>query len=275
MIGAFLISPFGDCSQEATSKIKVVTGSTLLTYAVQQVAGDKVEIINLIPPSQHPGNFSAKPGDIEHLAQSRFFFLHGWPGEAYAETVVAAADNPGLIVIKVGVDGNWMIPQVQLDATNKIVDNLCQFDGDNASHYQQSGQAYRQRVQTVEAETREKSIQANVSRVYIISSFRQADFLEWAAFHVTATFTSPESLTPQKIQELVDQGKSDNVTLVVNNLQDCFDAGKGIAEEIGARSINLSNFPGGFANTETWEKAVNYNVDLLLDILSDNFTGGK
>ena len=139
MIGAFLISPFGDCSQEATSKIKVVTGSTLLTYAVQQVAGDKVEIINLIPPSQHPGNFSAKPGDIEHLAQSRFFFLHGWPGEAYAETVVAAADNPGLIVIKVGVDGNWMIPQVQLDATNKIVDNLCQFDGDNASYYQQSG----------------------------------------------------------------------------------------------------------------------------------------
>ena len=99
--------------------------------------------------------------------------------------------------------------------------------------------------------------------------------MEWAAFHVTATFTSPESLTPQKIQELVDQGKSDNVTLVVNNLQDCFDAGKGIAEEIGARSINLSNFPGGFANTETWEKAVNYNVDLLLDILSDNFTGGK
>jgi zinc transport system substrate-binding protein len=114
LIGAFLISPFGGCSQEETSKIKVVTGSTLLTYAVQQVAGDKVEIINLIPPSQHPGNFSAKPGDIEHLAQSRFFFLHGWPGEAYAETVVAAADNPGLIVIKVGVDGNWMIPQVQL-----------------------------------------------------------------------------------------------------------------------------------------------------------------
>jgi zinc transport system substrate-binding protein len=51
---------------------------------------------------------------------------------------------------------------------------------------------------------------------------------------------------------------------VIDNLQDGKDAGRGIAEDIGATQINLSNFPGGFENTETWEKAIDRNVDLLL-----------
>jgi len=56
--------------------------------------------------------------------------------------------------------------------------------------------------------------------------------------------------------------------LVVNNLQDGQDAGKAVAEEISAVNLNLSNFPGGFNNTETWEKAIDYNVTLLLDAVS-------
>jgi hypothetical protein len=58
------------------------------------------------------------------------------------------------------------------------------------------------------------------------------------------------------------------VVLVVNNLQDGQDAGKAVAEEISAVNLNLSNFPGGFNNTETWEKAIDYNVTLLLDAVS-------
>jgi hypothetical protein len=32
--------------------------------------------------------------------------------------------------------------------------------------------------------------------------------------------------------------------------------------------VVLSNFPGGFDNTETWEKAIDYNVELLLAAIS-------
>jgi zinc transport system substrate-binding protein len=42
------------------------------------------------------------------------------------------------------------------------------------------------------------------------------------------------------------------------------DAGKGLAEELGARRIVLMYFPGGLDNTETWEKAIDYNVDQIL-----------
>lgn len=41
-----------------------------------------------------------------------------------------------------------------------------------------------------------------------------------------------------------------------------------MANEIGAEQVTLSNFPGGFDNTETWEKAVENDVDLLLEALA-------
>ncbi len=257
------------CSTASTSKLKVVTGSSLLTYIAQQVGGDRIQVTNLVPPTQHPGDFNVKPSDIQTLASADLFILHGWgPGEGYADKFIAAANNPKLTVVKANVDGNWMIPSVQLTATDRVAAILSQVDGKNAAAYQKAADEYKQRIQKKEADLKARLVQANVSQIKIIASVRQADFLQWAGFNVTATYDSPDVLTPQVVKDLVDNGKANKVSLVVNNLQDSADAGKGIAEELGARNINLSNFPGGLDNTETWEKAVDKNVDLLLGVAS-------
>jgi zinc transport system substrate-binding protein len=256
------------CKAENTSKIKVVTGSSLLTYIVQQVGGDHVAVINLIPPAQHPGDFSVRPGDIQTLATADLFILHGWPGEGYADKFIASANNPKLTVVRANVDGNWMIPSVQSAATDRVAGILEEVDGKNISAYSASAEEYKKRIQETETNIRERLNKANVSQVNVLASSWQADFLQWAGFNVVATYGLPESLTPQVVRNLVDQGRAGNVSLVVDNLQSGKDAGKGMAEELGAVNVNLSNFPGGFDNTETWEKAINYNVDLLLKAIA-------
>jgi zinc transport system substrate-binding protein len=42
------------------------------------------------------------------------------------------------------------------------------------------------------------------------------------------------------------------------------EAGKSLAEELKTKHIVLSNFPGGYNNTETWEKAIDKNIQLIL-----------
>jgi hypothetical protein len=42
-----------------------------------------------------------------------------------------------------------------------------------------------------------------------------------------------------------------------------------MAEDIGATQVIISNFPGGFEGTETWEKAVDNNVDLILSAVAE------
>ena len=260
----------GGCSTENSARIKVVTSTSLMEYIVRQVGDDLVDVVNLVPPNQHPGNFDVKPGDIQKLTSANLFLLHGWPGEGYADKLTSSADNPNLTVVKANIDGNWMIPSVQLAATDKVMRVLSEIDKNNASEYQKSAEAYKKRIQSKETDIKARLAKANVPTVKAIASARQADFLQWAGFNVVATFASPQALTPQSVKELIDKGKAERVSLVINNLQDGQDAGKAIAQELGAKNLNLSNFPGGFDNTETWEKAIGYNVDVLLNSLAQS-----
>jgi zinc transport system substrate-binding protein len=258
----------GGCNVNEEPKLKVVTSTSLMEYITQQVGGSRVDVINVVPPNQHPGNFDVKPSDIEKLASANLFLLHGWPGEGYADKLIASANNPSIIVSKANVDGNWMIPSIQLTATDKVTSILSEVDTENASAYEKSAEKYKQRIQVKEADITTRMTSANVSKINVIASFRQADFLAWAGFNVVATFGGTQSLTPQVIQDLVDQGEVANVTLIVNNIQDGQDTSKAIAEELEAENLNLSNFPGGLDNTETWEKAIDQNVTILLDAVA-------
>ena len=257
------------CSSESTAKLQVVTSTSLMEYIVKQVGGERVEVINLVPPNQHPGNFDIKPGDVQNLSKASLFLLHGWPGEGYADKLISSANNPELKVVKASVDGNWMIPSIQLAATAKVTSILSDIDNKNTSAYQKAGEAYKKTIQSTETNVKDRLSRARVSSIKIIASTRQADFLQWAGFQVLGTFASPQALTPQAVKSLVDKGKAEGVTLVVNNLQDGQDAGRAIAEELEANNLNLSNFPGGFENTETWEKAIGYNVDILINALTE------
>jgi zinc transport system substrate-binding protein len=265
---SFTLFSLGGCNGSEEPKLKVVTSTSLMEYIVQQIGGNHIVVINLVPPNLHPGNFDVKPSDLEKLANADLFLLHGWPGEGYADKLIASANNPDLVVSKANIDGNWMIPSVQAAAVDKVLSILCETDPDNTTAYQKAAEKYKERIQAKEADIIAKLTKADVSKINVIASFRQADFLKWAGFNVVATFTSTQSLTPQVVKDLVDKGKAGNVTLVVNNLQDGQDAGKAIAAELGAENLNLSNFPGGFSNTETWEKAIDRNVTILLDAIA-------
>jgi len=256
------------CTGKEETKLKVVTSTSLMEYIVQQVGGNHVDVLNMVPPNQHPGNFDAKPSDLEKLANADLFLLHGWPGEGYADKLIASANNPDLVVSKANVDGNWMIPTVQMAATDKVASILSDVDPDNASNYQAAAEKYEQKIQEKDNDIVAKLTKANVSQINVIASSRQADFLQWAGFTVIATFGGSQSLTPQIVKDLVDQGMASNVFLIVNNIQDGQDAGKAVADELGAENVNISNFPGGMDNAATWEKAIDRNVMILLDAVA-------
>ena len=263
-----LLALFGGCQETTTTgKIKVMTGTSLVADIAEQVGGNHVDVVNLVPPSQHPGNFDFKPDDIQKLSTAKLFLLQGLPGETYVDKLVSAANNPNLTVVKSSVSGNWMIPSIQSSAVDFVLNALIQADPGTTASYQAAAVKYQQAIADKGIALEGKLVAANVGGIKVIASSRQADFLQWAGFQVIATFDSAASLTPQATKDLVDKGKAAGVKLVVNNLQDGEDAGKGIAGSLGAKNVNLSNFPGGLTNTATWAQAVDYNVNLLLSAI--------
>jgi len=268
LVLALAASLLGGCSPAGTAKLKVVTSTSLMAQIVERVGGERVDVVNIIPPAQCPGHFDVKPGDIQGLAEADLFLLHGWQGELFSQDLIASANNPKLTVVKVDAQGNWMTPPVQLEATDKITAALCQVDAENSSVYHQLAIEYKDKIGAKEAEIKAKLAEVDLSGVNAICADQQAGFVDWVGLNVVATYGEPDSLTPQVVRELVDTGREAGVTLIIDNLQSGKDAGLPIAMDIGCQRVILSNFPGGFDGTETWEKAIDQNIELILGALA-------
>jgi zinc transport system substrate-binding protein len=269
LVTCFLfVSALIGCSTTDTTRLKVITSTSIIASLVEQVGGSRVDVVNIIPPAQCPGHFDVKPGDIQKLADADLFIMHGWQGEKFSESLIASANNPRLVTYKIDVEGNWMTPSVQLEATDKITTILCQTDDKNSSIYQESALKYKDTVNTKSNELKGKLEQANLDKIPVLCDEQQAGFVKWVGLNIIGTYSRPENLTPQVLKELIDKARTANVTFVIENLQSGHDAGKGIAAELGCNKITLSNFPGGFENTDTWEKAIDRNVELILGVLT-------
>lgn len=264
VVSLAVASLLGGCSSEAPSKLNVVTSTSLLAGVVERVGGENVEVVNIIPPAQCPGHFDVKPGDIQKLADADLFLMHGWQGEKFSQDLIASADNPDLTVVQIDIAGNWMTPPIQLEATDEVTDALCQLDSENSSAYQSSAAEYRAAVEAKDAEIRATLAEYNLPDVNVMCADMLVGFVNWIGFNVIAAYGRPDSLTPQEVRGLVDTGREAQVGLIIDNLQSGQDAGAGMAEELACRRVTLSNFPGGFDDTETWEKAIDRNIELIL-----------
>src|SRR4030042_246448 len=83
----------GGCAKENSAKLKVVTSTSLIAQIVERVGGDKVSVVNIIPPAQCPGHFDVKPGDITKLADANLFIIHNWQGEKFSDDLITSANN--------------------------------------------------------------------------------------------------------------------------------------------------------------------------------------
>ena len=275
VLSLVIASILGGCQPAETSQLKVVTSTSLITQIVERVGGERVDVVNIIPPAQCPGHFDVKPGDIQKLADADLFLLHGWQGEMFAQDLIATANNPDLTVVqiddenvKVDENTNWMTPPVQQAAIDKIATALSEVDIKNSAAYQQSAAELQAQIETKETEIKAKLAKENLAGINVMCSDQLPGFIQWVGLNIVAEFGRPDSLTPQVVKELVDKGREENVTLIIDNLQSGQDAGKGIAEELGCARIILTSFPGGFDNTETWEKAIDRNIELILEAIA-------
>jgi zinc transport system substrate-binding protein len=258
-------------AQHAQPSVDIMAGSSFITNIIQDVADGKVETRTLIPPGLCPGHYDLKPSDIEALANSKALFIHNYQ-QSFQNIVgaIEAAENPDLIIMAINITGNWMTPAVQAEAVSKIAQALGEIDQENAAYYQGKAADRAQAILAKGEQVEDRLLEARVEEVKVICADMQAGFVKWAGFDVVATYGRPEDLSVAEVEELIVKAKGAGVALVIDNLQSgATAASAAMAQDIGAIQVTISNFPGGFEDTETWEKAIDKNVDLLLEALNE------
>jgi zinc transport system substrate-binding protein len=232
-----------------------------------EIAGDTLKTTNLIPGGMCPGHYDARPVDVEAVANSSLFIIHNWQQDkANIQDLITAADNPHLNVSVIDILDVPMLPAYQIELVKHILDILGNAYPDNVNFYTSNLERREQRIASKETELQNRLRQANIDGIKVLCSNMQADFIKWVGFDVIATYGRPEELSVRQVEQLVTLAKSEGVTLVIDNLQSGgTTASQNLAHDIGVAHVTITNFPGGFDNTETWNKAVDKNIDLLLE----------
>ncbi len=140
-------------------KYRVVTTIGMITDIVENVGGDRVEVIGLMGPGVDPHLYKASAGDVQKLNSARLIFYNGLHLESkMADILAKMSGNIKTVAVTDAVDRSllltppefegqydphlWFDVKLWMNAVGRVRDALSEFDPDNTSAYQSNAQRY-------------------------------------------------------------------------------------------------------------------------------------
>lgn len=246
----------------ASSRLEVVASTSLLQSAVREIGGSHVTASVLIAPGSCPGHFDIRPEDIRKLSGSRLVLIHGY--ETFISNLVSSMGRNKPRLLRVKTEGHWMLPSVYIRGAGEVSRALCAADPRHAADYRKSLSKLERDAKRLDFQLRARLKAARASGVGVLCSDQQKPVAQWMGLKVIGTYSRAEEFTPAKLHSLAALARKHKVKLVIDNLQSGPNAGKELARDIGAAHVTLSNFPGGFAGTDTWARCLSDSVGRVL-----------
>ncbi|MGQ9604055.1 MAG: metal ABC transporter substrate-binding protein [bacterium] len=243
-----LILILASCGNSNTSsqekRLKIVTSTTMIQSIVSKIGERLVEVEAIVPAGMCPGHFDIKPRQVAMISDADLVIIHGW--ESWLENLPTPSKTE---FNSAQIKGNWLVPEVHIQATRWIADLIASVDPANSHIYHANADRYISMVNQEASDIKKRFEEYN--GLEVICSQLQSEFVTWLGLTVLATYGRSEDLTPTAIANIINLGKKANVRVVIDNLQSGPEVGIGIAYEIGAQHVVLSNFPddGGYIAT--------------------------
>jgi len=247
-------------AQAAADKPIIVCTTSAVGNIVEECLGDTVDVVVLVQPGLCPADFDMKPSDVYAVSNAKILFKQNIQGEFWLGGLLEAAGNSDLT--EVAIPGAYNTPAGAKNYISWVGGNLSQILGVNLDS---KISEMLTDVDDVSSWMTSKAETLQASTVKVICMKWLQTFIESAGFNVVATYNPPETLSAGDIHSLLETAQSEGVALVVDNLQIDVEFGAGIASQVGAEHLVLTNFPGAIPGTENLPKMLRYNAEQLFN----------
>ena len=260
LLSTLLLSVTVAEAQESTEIPIIVCTTSAVGSVVESFVGDTADVVVLVQPGLCPADFDMKPSDVFAVSNAQVLFKQDIPGEFWLNGLLGAAGNENLT--QVAIPGAYNTPQGAKNYINWVGGNLSQIlsidlDSEISEMLNE--------VDEVSSWISTQAEALDASNVNVICMGWLKTFIESAGFNVVATYNPPETLSTGDITALLQTAQTEGVALVADNLQIDVEFGEGIASEVGAEHLVLTNFPGAIPSTETLPKMLRYNAEQLFN----------
>ena len=260
MLPVMFLSTMVIAAEGATDKPIIVCTTSAVGNIVQEFLGDTADVVVLVQPGLCPADFDMKPSNVYAVSNAKILFKQSMQGEFWLEGLLEAAGNPDLT--EVAIPGVYNTPAGAKTYIQWIGGNLSQIlDVDLDSKISEM----LNEVDDVSSWMASQAETLQASTVKVICMKWLQTFIESAGFTVVATYNPPETLSAGDITNLLATAQSEGVAMILDNLQIDVKFGKGIASQVGAEHVVLTNFPGAIPETETLPQMFRHNAEQLFN----------
>lgn len=267
---------------EQNGKIRVVTTIYPIYDFVQNIAGDRAEVINLVPAGTEPHDFELSTGDMRLMEQAEMLVYNGAGMEHFVPKTLKALSNEELTVVEAAAeivpiqaeDGDldphtWLSISNAIRETEKIKDAFVELDGENAEFYEANFTVYKEKLEKLDIAYRQELdrlpgdtiVAAHEAFGYLCQEYG----LKQEAVEGLMADSEPE---PAKMREIIDFCREKNIRVIFFEELDGSKVAEAIARETGAEIMVLNPIEG--LTTKQQEQGLDY-----IGLMEQNLTALK
>lgn len=252
-----------------SNKIKVVTTIFPNYDTVKKIAGDKVELLQLLPPGTESHSFEPKPSDLVKINEADIFIYTGKEMEPWVDDILKSVSNKNLLVIDVSSEiqmiagkhheheeeseeedeeEHTLDPHIWLDfdnyqkINNQIAQTLIAKDAANKNFYETNLSSYNQKISLLDSRYQEE-LKNCESRKIIYGGHYAFGYMakRYNLSYEAAQGFSPDSEpSAQDLITLVKQIKENNVKYVYYEEMSSPKIAETLSKETGAKLLLLN-----------------------------------
>ncbi len=258
-------------SERQQDKVSVVVSINPLADMVGRVGGERVEILQLVPPGASPHTYEPTPSQVAHVARARLLVLVGLGLEFWAEDMVEAVDNSRLVIADTStavepIDSNhhiWLDPLNAIAQVEAVRDALQQIDPEGGALYQENAARFIDELKALDQEI-EKEIRDWSQHSFVAFHPAWAYFAKRYGLKQAAVVEETPGHEPSthEMAHVIETVRKIGARAIFAEPQLPPEVAEAIAEESGARVLLLDPI-GGTKAPGDYLGLIRYNVQTM------------
>ncbi|KAA0267387.1 MAG: zinc ABC transporter substrate-binding protein [Chloroflexi bacterium] len=297
-LAALLLAGCGSAPQNADNALNVLASTTFLADITQNVAGDRAQVVSLLPIGSDPHAYQATPADVVKISQSTILILNGIEYEHFIEPLLENADGERLVIVasdgleshpmeedageehaggeehEAGDPHMWLDPNLVITYVENIRDGLSQADPGGAEFYRSNAEAYIAQLKDLDSFIKSQVESVPAERRLLVTNHEALGyFAERYGFTIVDTilpsFSSEASASAQEVASAIERIKLSGAPAIFLGEVENDSLAEQIASETDVkvvRDLYLETLTDG-PPAATYIEMMKYNVTQIADAL--------
>lgn len=289
-------SPESSVSPNPAS-LRVITTIAPMTQFTQAVAGDRAEVVQLVPTNVGIHDFQAKPRDVETIARADVLIQNGVGLEAFLTDLIRNAGNSDLTIVEAskgiptlsseapvydhgdphpadahdhgGVNPHlWLDPQRAITQVENIRQGLVAADPQGQEIYEANAAAYIQDLQALDRDLT-TLLSPYEGQTFVTFHDFAIYFADRYGLQVEFLVAVPEvSPSPQDLQRIITLIKAENIRALLTEPAAGKESLQALAQDLQLKISLFDPLETGDSSPETYFKVMRQNAQNIANAMS-------